>query len=949
MDDLNFINDFRLIFHAGSEYSEERIRNLLRGLFSIRGMDDLAISAHRHLFRAIKSGESFYGKCVYPCDVVELRDILTNFEIVARKPIVLFSNQVMKQAVDGYNVLLLLNCEPDDLDCDTAGGMIVLDSHRLNIKGKIAGVILQKSAHEPSVRKIVHETIPSCPVHGERRVPGIDQKKVIASANKRFRIKLPSLHIYDIIVADSDIEAVNKALSTRWDRHPDSRTERKPARYSAEYWYYSGFWDGIVKDASVATTIKTAQGQPQITLSQQEQEIFNTIMAIDQEFGLGQQYRVAGGWVRDKLLGKESDDIDIALDKMTGQKFSDYANQYAERHPEAPIGKRYVVEQNADKSKHLETTALEIGGSKIDFVNLRTEDYADDSRVPEMKFGTPEEDASRRDLTINSLFYNISNGQIEDYVGGLEDLETLTLRTPLDPKQTFMDDPLRMLRALRFYSRYEGSQLDPALMQAMGDSDVHESYRRKVAPERAGPEIMKLFSGAKPEEAMRALYESGMDAAILNLPDFEGFNPFNMSQMNPHHQLNLQDHTFKVMRNMNQVLSSNGVEGKDRALALMATWFHDFGKMHPDIQKPRGYKAAKPPNPDVPGDLGSPGEVGDPEHMSYHGHEDVSAELSEAFLKSIGIGKNDRQFVNMIVKEHMFPHAHDGVWNKRKMGKLRQKTTIPGQEDRTDLWKFVLWHGHADAAAKSEESTLEDFPEYQERFDATQDYMNAPPPMKPLLDGKKLMQMFTNIHPKTGFIGFINQRLMGEQQAGNIVDPMAAEAFVDSIRPEIEAFVENIRPEVENTYSQPTNMEKQMYNWYRRKIKADASSASPSGEYGSMLDSDNWNERRKDQKNISDAKDTSDKPKSKRKKDEKTMIIAECEDEKKMLRYEPGQNNRLQKGDRVKRRQRPLSSEPIVGKVISKEKGMLKVRWQDGSEQEFDMNDIELPLLLERI
>lgn len=108
-------------------------------------------------------------------------------------------------------------------------------------------------------------------------------------------------------------------------------------------------------------------------------------------------------------------------------------------------------------SKHLETATLSVGNFWIDFVNLRTEIYDDDeqvesnekgTRVPvSVGIGTPVEDAFRRDLTINTLFYNLQSEKVEDFTEmGLKDLNAKVVRTPIDPLQTFMDDPLRVLR-----------------------------------------------------------------------------------------------------------------------------------------------------------------------------------------------------------------------------------------------------------------------------------------------------------------------------------------------------------------------------------------------------------------------------------------------------------------------------------------------------------------------
>ena len=93
-----------------------------------------------------------------------------------------------------------------------------------------------------------------------------------------------------------------------------------------------------------------------------------------------------------------------------------------------------MIKANSDKSKHLETATIRVGDVFIDLVNLRCETYSEDSRVPQVDIGTPEQDAFRRDLTINSMFYNINANTVEDFTGkGIQDLKDKVLRTPLDP------------------------------------------------------------------------------------------------------------------------------------------------------------------------------------------------------------------------------------------------------------------------------------------------------------------------------------------------------------------------------------------------------------------------------------------------------------------------------------------------------------------------------------
>lgn len=212
--------------------------------------------------------------------------------------------------------------------------------------------------------------------------------------------------------------------------------------------------------------------------------------------------RWAGGWVRDKVLGIDSHDIDTAINILTGEAFALKLGEFCKiqdnitKHSigEKDVGRLHTIAKNPDKSKHLETTTIRLFGLDIDFVNLRRETYADDSRNPQMEFGTAEEDALRRDATVNALFYNLHTSEIEDFTGGMRDMEAQVMRTPMAPFQTFMDDPLRVLRLIRFASRL-GFTIDPAAEQAMSNAEVLEALRLKISRERVGVELEKMLKG----------------------------------------------------------------------------------------------------------------------------------------------------------------------------------------------------------------------------------------------------------------------------------------------------------------------------------------------------------------------------------------------------------------------------------------------------------------------
>ncbi|KAK6586911.1 hypothetical protein PZA11_000201 [Diplocarpon coronariae] len=277
-----------------------------------------------------------------------------------------------------------------------------------------------------------------------------------------------------------------------------------------------------------------------ITLTRQESQLRNLLLDVaryideSKEIKEKIELRFAGGWVRDKLLGIPSNDIDTAINAMTGHAFStkmreyltDKGNQRKHGFGAGGLGNLHKISANPEKSKHLETVTTKIYGFDVDFVNLRKETYLDDSRNPQMEFGTAEEDALRRDATINALFYNLHTDLVEDFTSGLEDLTTRRIRTPLEPKTTFTDDPLRVLRLIRFSSRLDFT-IDPASEAAMSDPAVMTALNSKISRERVGAELEKMLSkGRDPKGSLNLIDRLGLYSTIFSDPKTEGaFTP----------------------------------------------------------------------------------------------------------------------------------------------------------------------------------------------------------------------------------------------------------------------------------------------------------------------------------------------------------------------------------------------------------------------------------------
>ena len=318
-----------------------------------------------------------------------------------------------------------------------------------------------------------------------------------------------------------------------------------------------------------------------LELTEEERQLFALLRRVRKETNLSTTLRVAGGWVRDKLLatpefrpqvyGPSNDDdnrattakpqrltskflrrrasavsssatsssaantlmanspsqkpvdIDIALDDMLGQEFAEHLNDYLSSQGEEThsVG---VVLKNPEKSKHLETATMKVEGFWIDFVNLRAEEYTqENSRIPDMmRIGTASEDAYRRDLTINSLFYNVNTGQVEDWTGqGFEDLRKGVVATPLPPLTTLLDDPLRVLRSVRFAARLRFTMAGN-LVEAAKDVRVRTALANKVSRERVGSEVELMFRSRDPVGAMRLLWQLQlMDTVFPQMPTGE--------------------------------------------------------------------------------------------------------------------------------------------------------------------------------------------------------------------------------------------------------------------------------------------------------------------------------------------------------------------------------------------------------------------------------------------
>ncbi|CAN6884640.1 unnamed protein product [Brassica oleracea] len=275
-----------------------------------------------------------------------------------------------------------------------------------------------------------------------------------------------------------------------------------------------------------------------IDLTEKEQKMFDLLLDALRENNCDTRFRVAGGWYFYVFHFSNTEDIDIAIDNMTGSGFLEKFQNYFSR----KVGEKVNVHIIKSKSKHLETGKMRLYDQWIDFEQLRKEEPDENSRIPTKYFGTPEEDAYRRDLTINRhvlsifiLFFTRT-----DAMAGIDDLKSGRTTTPSPAKTIFLEDPLRVRRAIRFgicvpflcyyvssvlanrlpyvmVTKF-GFTLDEELKDAASSEEIRVALERKICRERIGNEIDMMISGNGPVSAVTYLSDFKLFEVVFAIP-----------------------------------------------------------------------------------------------------------------------------------------------------------------------------------------------------------------------------------------------------------------------------------------------------------------------------------------------------------------------------------------------------------------------------------------------
>ena len=463
---------------------------------------------------------------------------------------------------------------------------------------------------------------------------------------------------------------------------------------------------------------------------------------------LGLDAYLVGGAVRDALLGRAVTDLDVvAVGDGAGVRLAHAVGKAA--------GRRVAVyEQFGTAAVTLDEG--ELGAEEpldVEFVGARRESYRADSRKPLVEDGTLHDDQRRRDFTVNALAASLNAGdfgQLVDPFGGLADLDAGRLRTPLDPAETFSDDPLRMMRACRF-----AAQLGFFIVEDAMDAMRHMAGRIGiVSQERITDELAKILAAPQPSLGLTELHTGGLLAHILpEIAALAGVEEVGGQR----HKDNLF-HTFEVIDNLAELQEAVGQVARGHRTtgrALWARWaalFHDVAKT--DTKRfVRG------------------------QGWTFHGHEDRGARQLPDHFRRLKLPTDERMdFAQKLVRLHHRPIA---LVDEDVTDSAVRRLLFDAGDALEDLMRLV----RADVTSKNERRRrryLAGFDRVEQKFVEVEerDHLRD---FQPPLSGHEIMEA---LGVNEGIaVGIVKERVREAILDGHIAnEPAAARQLMDAIK-----------------------------------------------------------------------------------------------------------------------------------------------------------------------